>query len=418
MFSRRLPSILSRTPLVARYTTNTSKGLAQDILEQKVSQTAGKSLKAKKPSKPKGSDKGWQIGLGVTAGLLTFTGGVFGYLVLTFLYNTGRPYDSEDKNQKEDESLLAAYKRRAEERVNSTIQYFSEPAWEQLLPDPLPAPYQRPYTLVINLDETLIHSTWDMEHGWRIAKRPGVDYFLAYLSQFYEIIVFTSQNSMNAMPILDKLDPYQYIMYRLYREATRYIDGDYVKDISRLNRDPSKVIIMDSNPKAYSLQPENAVAVKPWKGESGDNYLLSMIPFLESLVLMDIPDVRPVCQNYYGKDIPHEFQEWENQMKQQIRIQWEEQNQNKKKGLASLLGGGGHQEQGPVWYLEEQRKQLHQTFAQEHDAMQEAAKEQLKMIQEEQAKQVKDMKMTVWQLVTQGAPAPGQEGEAPASQQK
>lgn len=33
------------------------------------------------------------------------------------------------------------------------------------------------------------------QHGWRVAKRPGVDYFLAYLSQFYEIVIFTSQYS-------------------------------------------------------------------------------------------------------------------------------------------------------------------------------------------------------------------------------
>ena len=31
------------------------------------------------------------------------------------------------------------------------------------------------------------------EHGWRTAKRPGVDYFLAYMSQFYEIVIFTTQ---------------------------------------------------------------------------------------------------------------------------------------------------------------------------------------------------------------------------------
>lgn len=58
----------------------------------------------------------------------------------------------------------------------------------------------------------LVHSSWDVsscapsraetvadpfglqiEHGWRTAKRPGADYFLAYLSQFYEIVLFTTQ---------------------------------------------------------------------------------------------------------------------------------------------------------------------------------------------------------------------------------
>jgi import inner membrane translocase subunit TIM50 len=83
------------------------------------------------------------------------------------------------------------------------------------------------------------------------------------------------------MPILDKLDPYQYAMYRLYRDGTRYVDGQYIKDLSHLNRDLSKVIIMDSNPHAFSMQPENGVALKPWKGEPGDHDLLDYIPFLE-----------------------------------------------------------------------------------------------------------------------------------------
>lgn len=83
------------------------------------------------------------------------------------------------------------------------------------------------------------------------------------------------------MPILDKLDPYQYAMYRLYRDGTRYVDGKHIKDISHLNRDLSKVIMMDSNPEAFSMQPENGIALKPWKGEAGDHGLLDYIPFLE-----------------------------------------------------------------------------------------------------------------------------------------
>ena len=33
------------------------------------------------------------------------------------------------------------------------------------------------------------------DHGWRTAKRPGVDYFLAYISQFYEVVIFSTQPS-------------------------------------------------------------------------------------------------------------------------------------------------------------------------------------------------------------------------------
>ena len=47
------------------------------------------------------------------------------------------------------------------------------------------------------LDELLLfltNHTLQRVNGWRTAKRPGVDYFLAYLSQFYEIVIFTSQH--------------------------------------------------------------------------------------------------------------------------------------------------------------------------------------------------------------------------------
>ena len=85
----------------------------------------------------------------------------------------------------------------------------------------LPPPHQKPYTLLLSIDDLLVTSTWDVssvafsssftlfypsslqslanhlsqrQHGWRTAKRPGVDYFLAYLSQFYEIVIFTTQH--------------------------------------------------------------------------------------------------------------------------------------------------------------------------------------------------------------------------------
>ena len=34
-----------------------------------------------------------------------------------------------------------------------------------------------------------------------VAKRPGVEYFLAYMSQFYEIVIFTTQPSYVRQPM-------------------------------------------------------------------------------------------------------------------------------------------------------------------------------------------------------------------------
>ena len=73
-------------------------------------------------------------------------------------------------------------------------------------------------------------------------------------------------------------------MYRLYRDHTRVLDGKFVKDISHLNRDAKKVILLDINPDSYSLQPENGISLKPWRGESGDKELIKMSAFLEGII--------------------------------------------------------------------------------------------------------------------------------------
>lgn len=71
--------------------------------------------------------------------------------------------------------------------------------------------------------------------------------------------------------------------YRLFRESTRSVKGKVVKDISFLNRDPSKVIVLDVNPEHVALQPENAIVLQPWDGSSRDKGLVDMIPFLECM---------------------------------------------------------------------------------------------------------------------------------------
>ena len=114
-------------------------------------------------------------------------------------------------------------------RLSNTTSYYTEPAFPRLLPDTDPM-WERPYTLVVSLEDMLVHSEWSREHGWRMAKRPGVDYFLRYLSQYYELVIFTSVPSMIAQPIISKLDPYRMIiMWPLFREATKYKDGEYIK---------------------------------------------------------------------------------------------------------------------------------------------------------------------------------------------
>ena len=96
----------------------------------------------------------------------------------------------------------------------------------------------------------------------------------------YDVTHWQLTNKL-AEPVCAALDPFQYAMYRLYKDHTKLTKGKYVKDITQLNRDPKKVIILDNNPDSYSLQPENGIFLKSWKGESGDMELERMGAFLE-----------------------------------------------------------------------------------------------------------------------------------------
>lgn len=117
---------------------------------------------------------------------------------------------------------------RVRARLSESMSYYQDPAFDKLLPDPDPS-FERPYTLVISLEDLLVHSEWSRQHGWRLAKRPGVDYFIRYLGQYYELVVWSSTSFGLAEGIVRKLDPFRFIMWPLFREATKFEDGEIVK---------------------------------------------------------------------------------------------------------------------------------------------------------------------------------------------
>ena len=156
---------------------------------------------------------------------------------LVVFFATGAVYMGRNWSSEEEESRhadapsgwgLMPFVRRVQARLLDKRSRYTEPAFTRLLPDLDPA-VARPFTLVLSLEDLLVHSEWSREHGWRMAKRPGVDYFLRYLQQYYELVIFTTTPMVMAEPVIRKLDPYRIIMWPLFREATKYVDGTPVK---------------------------------------------------------------------------------------------------------------------------------------------------------------------------------------------
>ncbi|KAF1776431.1 HAD-like domain [Phytophthora cactorum] len=161
--------------------------------------------------------------------------------------------------------------------------------------------------LVLDLDETLVHSSFRPTdnydfiipvnidgtiHHVYVCKRPGAEEFLIEMAKYYEIVVYTASLSKYADPLLDKLDPEGVIRYRLYREHCVQYEGNYVKDLSLLDRDISQTIIVDNSPMAYAFHPRNAIGCSSFIDDPNDRELESIARFLTKF-----QDVEDVCDH-------------------------------------------------------------------------------------------------------------------------
>lgn len=165
--------------------------------------------------------------------------------------------------------------------------------------------------LVLDLDETLVHSSFrvvneadfvipvqidNVLHYVYVVKRPGVDRFLAEMAIYYEIIIYTASLNKYADPLLDLLDPGKTIGARLFRDSCVYHEGNYVKDLSLLNRDLQRTIIVDNSPSSYVFHPENAIDCISFIDDRADRELYRIAEFLTAV--KDVRDVRDVCAKW------------------------------------------------------------------------------------------------------------------------
>lgn len=112
--------------------------------------------------------------------------------------------------------------------------------------EPIEKEHRSRKCLVLDLDETLIHSSFkavagadfivpvEIEghyHNVFVLKRPGVDDFMKRMGELYEIVIFTASLSKYADPVLDKFDLHKVVHHRLFRESCHSYKGTYIKVI-------------------------------------------------------------------------------------------------------------------------------------------------------------------------------------------
>ena len=147
------------------------------------------------------------------------------------------------------------------------------------------------YTLVLDLDETLVHYISDNDSAY-IQIRPGAEEFLKELSEYYEIIIFTAALQNYADLVIDGIDPNGVISDRLYRQHTINIGNINIKDLNKLGRDIKHIIIIDNFKENYSLQPKNGLNIIDFEGNEYDDELEYLKEDLLKLVKLNPDDVR------------------------------------------------------------------------------------------------------------------------------
>ena len=171
-----------------------------------------------------------------------------------------------------------------------------QPSYSNLNPRSLPShaqsPSQQQKTLIIDLDETLIHSLAKggrMSSGhmvevklnapvlapspsqpsnhptpvigpqhpilYYVHKRPHCDEFLRKVCRWYKLVVFTASVQEYADPVIDWLEQERkFFVGRYYRQHCTFRNGAYIKDLSSVEPDLSRVIILDNSPMSYIFQ--------------------------------------------------------------------------------------------------------------------------------------------------------------------
>ena len=166
-------------------------------------------------------------------------------------------------------------------------------------------------TLILDLDETLVHSciTNDLiinsnnnllfkyysiednsQKYIKVIIRPYLKEFFLAISQKFEIVIFTASVKNYASPLIDIIDINKICKHRLFRDDCLLINGTFIKNLDLLNKNLKNVIIIDNSSKSFLLHPENGIKSKSFINDLNDKELLYLIPILN--FLSEVDDVR------------------------------------------------------------------------------------------------------------------------------
>ena len=183
--------------------------------------------------------------------------------------------------------------------INSDVELL-EYKKNRFHPPYIPTPTNKKYTLVLDLDKTLIYYN-EKNPNNIYTLRPGLFSFLNILKPIYELISFTNESKEYSDKLLKEIESNKkYFDFNLYREHNILIGRNLVKDISKIGRDMKRIVIVDKLYENIKATPKNGILIKPYFGErdKGDTVLFELKKLLILFHKMGYEDIRIAIKNY------------------------------------------------------------------------------------------------------------------------
>ena len=173
-------------------------------------------------------------------------------------------------------------------------------------------------TLILDLDETLIHADFDAKytgHDYTITFmyedekvnvpifiRPNLNEFLESVNELFEIVIFTAAKKEYADAVLNFLDPdSKFFKLRFYRENCINIKNKvFIKDLRIFkNRNQENIIILDNSMYSFGNQLSNGILINSFYNDKSDKELNNALAYVVNY-LHKAQDVRIINNKIFN----------------------------------------------------------------------------------------------------------------------
>ncbi|KAM0678789.1 Mitochondrial import inner membrane translocase subunit TIM50 [Binucleata daphniae] len=268
----------------------------------------------------------------------------------TAIYITGKPKNPDDSN-----SVISYFRR-------SCNVFFSYVAKKREIPV-LPKQDAIKPVIIFDVNDFLVKKKFSFITN-NYYKRPYTNVFLFHLAHLYELILISEMNASESNNLLQKIDPFGCISYRLFlnnkneftsknlnrdTKTTMYIETEVSKNKQindQINHKINEQQVVNRNAKASSknnvtddpflkLSEFNKINIDKWNGKKDDK-LLILLDFFVKLKHSNMNDYKKIANLYKNKEFTNAYNKQQKEKYRKSHIFVWNVNESYKKSKAKL----------------------------------------------------------------------------------